>query len=232
MTDDQRSDLHPPLDDRRLTLLVVTALACAVYSFGYDLWKLPPQVSGFGTFGRTLAGDVVPMIVVPLLVARFGLGIPLASLGLRWPGLAATARFGGLAFLAALPLVLWMSQRPELVAFYPSRQFPPAREHVIGLVFLWTFMHGPQLAAVECLFRGVLLQPLARRFGFAPATALMLAPYVALHATKPGLELVLATWGGFLFSWAAWRTRSFAPAFVAHWLIAVTMDALCFAQLR
>jgi membrane protease YdiL (CAAX protease family) len=222
----------PVPDGRTLAIVVASALLFAVYSFGYDRWRLPPQVSELGTFGRTLAGDVLPMLVAPILVVRFVLRAPLASAGLRFRPFGPMLRAALVAWLAVLPLVVVLALRPEIVDFYPSRQFPPAREHVVGLVALWTFMHAPQMASVECLFRGYLLQPLARRFGFEIGAALMLVPYVALHATKPSLELLLATWAGFVFALAAWRTRSFVPAFVAHWLTAVTMDALCFAQLR
>lgn len=225
-------DTGATLDGRRLGILVLSGAALALYSYGYDLWKLPPQVVEFGTFGRTLAGDVLPMLVLPIAVALVVLRIPLVAIGFRARPLAPLLRHAGLAWLAVLPLVAWMSTRPEVQAFYPSRHFPPAREHWIGLAVLWGLHHVPQLLSVECLYRGFLLQPLARRFGFELATALVVAPYVLLHWTKPPVELALAAWGGFLFSWAAWRTRSFLPAFFAHWLTAVTMDALCFLQLR
>lgn len=218
--------------DRRLAVLVAFGALFAVYSYGYDLWKLPPQVVEFGTVGRTLAGDVLPMLLAPIAVALLVLRLPLAEIGFRARPLAPLLRAGALAWLAVLPLVVWMSTRPEVQAFYPSPRFPPAREHWIGLAFLWGLHHVPQLLSVECLYRGFLLQPLAKRFGFAVATSLVVAPYVLLHWTKPPVELALAAWGGVVFSWAAWRTRSFLPAFLAHWLTAVTMDVLCFLQLR
>jgi membrane protease YdiL (CAAX protease family) len=43
--------------------------------------------------------------------------------------------------------------------------------------------------------------------------------------------LVQAAWGGIVFGIVAWRTRSFLPAFAAHWAIAVTMDWLCYQHL-
>ena len=171
-------------------------------------------------------------LVGPVLLTLFVLRAPLASIGFRGTPWGRTLRLGLLAWLAVLPLVVWIAFRPEMPAFYPSRNFPPAREHWIGLGFLWLLLHAPQLISVECCFRGLLLQPLANRLGFERATALILLPYLALHMTKPSPELLLAAWAGFVFAWVAWRARSFWPAFVAHWLTAVTMDALCYAQLH
>jgi membrane protease YdiL (CAAX protease family) len=170
--------------------------------------------------------------VVPLLVIRFVLRRPVAGYGLGFPGWRRFAGHGLGAWLAVLPFVLALSQRPEFQAFYPSPSFPPAREHGIGLAFLWILHHGPQLFAVEFLFRGFLLQPLARAFGIGVALAVTVAPYVVLHGTKPTLELLQALWAGAVFGWVAWRTRSVWPAFLAHWLVAVSMDALCYAALR
>lgn len=223
----------PGADGSPLSLAFVLGLglAAAIYSHYYDAWRLPPRIP-FGTFGLILGGDVLPLLVVPLLALRFVLREPLDRYGWRWPGARALLANAGLAWLAMLPAVAWLSTRPEFRAFYPSPAFPPAREHAIGLAFLWLLNHAPQLLATEFLYRGFLLMPLARRLGLAGAVVTVSALYVALHAAKPSLELGLAALAGVVFSLAAWRTRSFWPAFLAHWAVAVTMDALCFAALR
>jgi membrane protease YdiL (CAAX protease family) len=215
----------------RLLIVLVSGVVFASYSHLYDRWHLPPRFE-LGTFGLILGGDVLPMLVGPVLMIRLVLQEPFERYGWRMRPLSGVVRNGGLAFLSLLPIVVWLSTRPEFQAFYPSPQFPPARVGAIGLAVLWTLHHGPQLFSVECLFRGYLLFPLARRFGFWPGLAVMLVPYVVLHMTKPPLELMLATFGGVAFSVAAWRSQSFLPGFVAHWLVGVTMDLLCFAQLH
>lgn len=220
----------PPRAER-LEIAVPVALACAVYSFGYTLWDLPPQIP-YGTFGLILGGDVLPMLVVPLLVVRFALRRPAADYGTSVPGLARFAGGALAGWLALLPLVWLLSRRPEFQEFYPSPAFPPARQHAVGLGFLWILHHAPQLLSVEFLFRGFLLQPLARAFGPALAIAATTLPYVVLHWTKPTLELAQAAWGGAVFGLVAWRTGSIWPAFAAHWLVAVSMDALCLVHAR
>jgi membrane protease YdiL (CAAX protease family) len=211
----------------RLAIVLGVAVAAALWSYFYDRWQLPPRIP-FGTVGLVLGGDVLPLLGVPLLVIVFVLRDRPARYGWRWPGGASLAGHAALAYAALLPFALWLSAQPEFQAFYPSRAFPPARQHLIGLGFLWVLHHAPQLFATESLFRGFLLLPLARALGLPRAAAAQAALYVLLHASKPSPELVMAAWGGLVFAWVAWRTRSFLPAFAAHWAIAVTVDALCF----
>jgi membrane protease YdiL (CAAX protease family) len=209
----------------RIGWVLLVGLGVAVYSHLYDRYQLPPRFPG--SFGLIVGGDVIPLFVIPALFVRFGLHERLDRYGLRWPGLRPLLLWAGAAWLSLLPFVLVLSQRPEFRAFYPSPQFPPARQHAIGLAFLWLLHHGPQLFATEFCFRGFLLFPLARRLGPARAIAALTAPYVALHAAKPPLELVEALWAGIAFSFVAWRTGSFLPAFLAHWGVAIAMDWLC-----
>jgi membrane protease YdiL (CAAX protease family) len=214
-----------------LWLVVGTGAAVTLYSHTYDAWRLPPRIP-LGTFGLVLGGDVLPLLVVPVLVVVLVLREPLARYGWRWPGLRPLLAGAGLAWVAMLPLVAWLATRPEFQAFYPSPAFPPARQHGIGLAFLWLLHHAPQMLATEACYRGFLLMPLARRLGPAPAIAVLTLFYTALHVGKPSLELGLAACGGVVFSLVAWRAGSFWPAFLAHWAVAVAMDALCYAALR
>ena len=213
----------------RIAIVAGVGLGVAIYSHYYDRFQLPPRLPG--SVGLILGGDVLPLLVIPLLVIWFVLRDRPARYGWRWPGLRSFAADSLAAYAAMLPIVLWLAQRPEFQAFYPSPAFPPARQHAIGLAFLWLLHHGPQLFATEFCFRGFLLQPLARNLGIARAIAVTAAPYVVLHIDKPPLELLLAAWGGVVFGVVAWRTRSFLPAFAAHWAIAVTMDWICYQHL-
>lgn len=222
----------PDRDDAprdRIGWVLAVGLGVAIYSHFYDRYQLPPRLPG--SIGLIFGGDVLPLFVVPALFVRFGLRDRLGRYGFRWPGLRSLATHAGVAWLAVLPFVVLLSMRPEFRAFYPSPAFPPAREHVIGLAFLWLLHHGPQLFATEFCFRGFLLFPLARQLGLVRAIVIQTAPYVLLHAAKPPLEQVQALFAGVVFAWVAWRTQSFLPAFFAHWGVAVAMDFLCFRAL-
>lgn len=66
MTD--ASDAAPaPWRRERLAWVIPVGWACLVWSFFYDALQLPPRLP-YGTVGLTLGGDVLPMLLVPLLV--------------------------------------------------------------------------------------------------------------------------------------------------------------------
>lgn len=227
-------DQAPPgraLDDARLVALVLLGTGAAVWSWGYDRWRLPPQVYAWGTPGRSLAGDVLPMLVAPLVLALV-LGLRPRDVGLRLRPLARSLAAGLLAFGVIAPALVVFASRAGVCAAYPSPTFPPAREHLNGLLVHWLVNLVPQMLAVEALFRGALLLPLGRRIGIERAMALVLGLYVLLHAQKPAAELWLAAGCGVVFSLAAWRTGSIAPAFLAHWLVAASVDLACFLRLH
>ncbi|NNL65241.1 MAG: CPBP family intramembrane metalloprotease [Myxococcales bacterium] len=211
-----------------LRIVVPVGLACMVWSHYYDALRLPPRIP-YGTFGLTLGGDVLPMLIVPLLVTGALLRWPLARVGVAWPGLARTLGHAGVAWLLVMPFVVVFAQRPEFQATYPSPAFPPARQHAVGLIALWLIHHAPQMLSLEFCVRGFLLQPIARAAGIGPALLVTGAPYVWLHLAKPPLELFQAGWAAVVFGVVAWRTRSFWPAFLAHWAVAVSMDFLALA---
>ena len=219
------AEARAPWRREGLVWVVPIGLACLVWSYFYDALRLPPRF-GFGTFGLTLGGDVLPMLGVPLVVTVGLLRWRPARVGFAWPGLGPTLGWAAAAWLALLPFVWVFAQRPEFQAAYPSPAFPPARSELVGLVALALVSHAPQMLSLEFLTRGFLLQPIARAAGLGPALLVTGVPYVWLHNAKPPLEMVESAWGAVVFGVVAWRARSFWPAFLAHWAVAVTMDAL------
>jgi len=226
---DEASDAPAsPWRRERLAIVVPVGLACLVWSHLYDVLRLPPRF-GFGTFGLTLGGDVLPMLVVPLGVTLGVLRWRPARIGFAWPGLGPAVGWAAAAWLTLLPFLWVFAQRPEFQAAYPSPAFPPARAHLAGLAALALVSHAPQMLSLELCVRGFLLQPIARAAGLGPALVVTGVPYVWLHVGKPPLEMLEAAWAALAFGAVAWRTRSFWPAFLAHWAVAVTMDALALA---
>jgi membrane protease YdiL (CAAX protease family) len=225
------SDTGADRGERLAPLLCAAALLLA-YHYLYDSWKLPPQVVSFGPFPRAWIGDVVPLVLGPILWLRAVQRAPLGEYGFRLRPLRRAAAAAVLAYAAMLPVALWLALHPGVERFYPSTAFPPARASGAGLAILWVLGHAPQLFAAECFWRGFALFPLARRVGAGAALGALVPLYALLHLGKPAPELLLALWGGVVLSVAALRTRSFLPAFAAHWLVAVTVDALCYARLH
>ena len=70
----------------------------------------------------------------------------------------------------------------------------------------------------EFTFRGWILFGYARKFG-AEALWLQAVPFALAHIGKPEVETLSTIFGGFVFGWIAWRTRSFLYPFLIHWFI-------------
>jgi len=70
----------------------------------------------------------------------------------------------------------------------------------------------------EFLFRGWMLFGYARKFG-PEALWLQAVPFALAHIGKPEIETLSTIFGGFLFGWIAYRTRSFLYPFLIHWYI-------------
>jgi uncharacterized protein len=71
----------------------------------------------------------------------------------------------------------------------------------------------------EFFFRGWLFFGYARKFG-TDALWLQAVPFALAHVGKPELETLSTIFGGFVFGWIAWRTRSFIYPLLIHWFIA------------
>ncbi len=71
----------------------------------------------------------------------------------------------------------------------------------------------------EFLFRGFLLFALYRVCG-PYAILLQAVPFTIAHVGKPELETLSCIFGGSLFGYVAWRTRSFLYPFLIHWFLA------------
>jgi len=86
---------------------------------------------------------------------------------------------------------------------------------LIGLPWT-TFL---DLIGWEFFFRGWILFAYARKYGH-DALWLQAVPFALAHAGKPEVETLSTIFGGFLFGWVAWRTKSFIYPFLIHWFIA------------
>lgn len=71
----------------------------------------------------------------------------------------------------------------------------------------------------EFFFRGFIVFAYARKMG-ANALWLQAMPFALAHIGKPEAEALSTIFGGFVFGWIAYRTRSFLYPFLIHWFVA------------
>lgn len=105
------------------------------------------------------------------------------------------------------------------VIYYLARGSAETRAYygssLIGLPST-TFLN---LIGWEFFFRGWILFGYARKFGHE-ALWLQAVPFALAHISKPEIETLSTIFGGFIFGWIAYRTKSFFWAFLIHWFIA------------
>ena len=71
----------------------------------------------------------------------------------------------------------------------------------------------------EFFFRGWILFGYARKFG-PESLWLQAVPFALAHNGKPAVETFSTIFGGFLFGWVAYRTKSFIYPLLIHWFVA------------
>ncbi|MBT3188385.1 MAG: CPBP family intramembrane metalloprotease [Anaerolineae bacterium] len=112
-----------------------------------------------------------------------------------------------LAILLMTPILWWLLRANTGMQDYYAYLAP-------GLPWN-TFL---DLLGWEFLFRGFLLFGYARKFG-DDALWIQAVPFALAHIDKPEIETLSTIFGGFVFGWIAWRSKSFLYPFLIHWYI-------------
>jgi membrane protease YdiL (CAAX protease family) len=160
--------------------------------------------TGWKPLDRTILYLVIPLAII-LLVFRENPRAYGFQLGDWKAGLVIT--FGALALM--LPL-LWLLMHWDrgMHVYYDQYAFGPSLP-------LYTFF---DLLGWEFLFRGWLTFAYVRKFG-PEGLWLQAVPFAIAHIPKPEVETLSTIFGGFVFGWIAWRTKSFLYPLLIHWAI-------------
>ncbi len=153
-------------------------------------------------YDRTILYFVVPMLVLMLLFREkpsdYGF-----TFGDWKAGLVITA----IGILLIAP-VLWLVGRGGAMTDYYKPQLSGLPWNTFIDLFGWEFF-----------FRGFILFAYVRKFG-PEALWLQAVPFALAHIGKPEVETLSTIFGGFVFGWVAYRTRSFVYPFLIHWFVA------------
>jgi uncharacterized protein len=197
------------LDWKIAVLIVVSTLLIMLDSYHLELapWsKWLPGWKGTGlstkVIDRTILYLIIPMLTV-LLVFRQKPGEFGFTFGNWKMGIVLT--LGGILLIAP---ILWLVGRgsTSMRVYYKP---------LISGLPLNTFL---DLFSWEFLFRGWLLFGFARKFG-PEAIWLQAVPFALAHIGKPEIETLSTIFGGFVFGWVAWRTKSFVYPLLIHWFV-------------
>jgi len=160
-------------------------------------------IPGWKGIDRTILYFVVPMVVI-LLVFRENpkeYGFQLGD----W-------KAGSIITIGALVVILpmlWLVVHgdPGMKKYYENLPSIPLPLYTFLEIFGWEF-----------IFRGWLTFGYARKFG-ADALWIQAVPFALMHLSKPEVETLSTIFGGFVFGWVAWQTKSFLYPFLIHWAI-------------
>jgi membrane protease YdiL (CAAX protease family) len=202
---------------RPVLAIVLTTLLITV-DFYYDILNsilLHPTVElvlRYRAIDRIGLYLLIPLLTIVLIYREnpsdYGF-----TLGDWRTGLVLTA----LCWLIATPILYFASQTPAMRSYYAAFKQSPAG--VISMAAL-------DLFGWEFVFRGFLLFALLRVAG-PSAVVLQAVPFALGHLGKPPLETLSTIFGGTLFGWVAWRTRSFLYPFLMHlYILSFTIFAV------
>ncbi|NCA66844.1 MAG: CPBP family intramembrane metalloprotease [Clostridia bacterium] len=118
---------------------------------------------------------------------------------------------------------------PEMAAMYPlggAKIFSGAGFFILYYVSYMAYYFG-----WEYLFRGMSLNIIGNKYGFALAIAITTMISSLIHSSiagfgKPFAETFSAIFGGILLGFIAYKSKSIYPTFVIHLLLGFSLDML------
>lgn len=187
-----KTDLH---FDWKITTITIISTLVMMLDYYHQFFP------GFKGIDRTILYFAVPMVFI-MFVFRENPKDYGFQFGDWKAGLVITV--GSLAIL--LP-VLWLLVHGDanMQKYYDTPLNMPLPLYTFLEIFGWEF-----------IFRGWLTFGYARKFG-ADALWIQAVPFALMHLSKPEVETLSTIFGGFVFGWVAYRTKSFIYPFLIHW---------------
>lgn len=197
------------LDVRATVILVLGTLLLTI-----DHYHLLLSPDVFGSVVRAKALErVIYYLIVPLLVITFAFRDRAAAYGLTVGDWKQGLKWTAVIILVALPILVVSARTPAMLDYYDKSGGSPAQVIINAAL---------DLVGWEFFFRGFILFGLLRLVG-PIAVVIQAVPFALAHLGKPELETLSTVFGGSLFGWVAWRSRSFIYPFLIHWAIYVTV---------
>ena len=189
--------------DTRLTVIVVVSTLLLILEY-YHNWF--PDGTALGWLRLNQIERLVYFLVIPLVIIRYGFHDSVADYGFRVGDWRLGLKYTLILCAAAGPLLYLVTQLPGMQGYYQQPAPGPWAILINNAVYLlgWEF-----------LFRGFMLFGLMQVIG-PSAVLLQAVPFTLMHLGKPEIETLSCIFGGTLFGWVAWRTRSFFYPFLIH----------------
>jgi membrane protease YdiL (CAAX protease family) len=193
--------------DTRATIVVVSSTILLI--LGYYRESLPALPFAGVIDGRTLA-SILYYLLIPVFIVAVIFGEPVAHYGFRIGDWRRGLKLTAIVIAISAPILYGAAHTPGMAAYYAAG----ARQGVAVIIA----RSALELFGWEFLFRGFLLFGLLRVIG-PIAVVIQAVPFALAHLSKPEIETLSTIFGGTLFGWIAWSSRSFLYAFLIHWFI-------------
>ncbi len=161
-------------------------------------------------------------LFVPVLIIKKVLKKDLLSFGFNFPKKTKKAIFLILIFfLIFIPILFYLSNQLNFQSYYLNQRGLSADNFLI----LGVILSAIYFFSEEFLFRGFLFFFLYKKIG--PHTFWVLSLLFAfLHITKPIPEIIVSFFISITLCYLSYKTKSFLPAFILHFLMAVFTNFL------
>jgi membrane protease YdiL (CAAX protease family) len=192
--------------DTRATIVVVSSTLLAI--LGYYRQNLP-GIPGTPINSGVLAA-VLYYLLIPIFIVAVVFGEPVSNYGFRIGDWRQGLKWAAIVIVIAAPILYGAAHTAGMIRFYAAGP----RQGALSIIA----RSAVELFGWEFLFRGFLLFGLLRVIG-PIAVVIQAVPFALAHLGKPEIETLSTIFGGTLFGWVSWRSRSFLYAFLIHWFI-------------
>jgi len=153
--------------------------------------------------------EILLYLVIPLLTILVVFRDPPSKFGFQFGDWKAGLALTGIGLVIITSFVPFVARTGSFQDYYETKRSLTA---IIS-------SNALELFGWEFFFRGFLLFALLRVAG-PTAIFLQAVPFALAHLGKPELETLSTIFGGALFGYIAWRTKSFFYPFLIHWYLA------------
>lgn len=209
------------LDRRGIVLFGTAALMIAAQRLLTDIIASAFPASRFEQLMLWLGVTIGCFLVVPGIVALMA-GFRLRDLGVALEDRRRAMTTVAVAGAAAVAIAAAASAGAGFTDMYPFWQ-PGGKPGDLQRFAVFEAAYLLQFAAVEFLFRGVLIHALKHRLG-AWSILFALIPYIMLHFGKPPAEVLASAAGGLLLGYLSLTRGSILAGVALHCIMALSMD--------
>lgn len=160
------------------------------------------------------------MFFIPVLVIKYVFEKKLGDFGLRLPGdMSLAGKLSAIIVLVFLPIMVLFSRQTSFQEYYAIK------DGLLVFILLSVVINGAYYFAEEFMFRGFFLFGLWDKLRFHSFWIVNLL-FAFFHLGKPLPEVFLAFFLGMSLSYLSYKTKSFIPAVIVHFVLAFTLNLL------